>query len=82
MRGVALFFAGLAVSVTCTSGGGTSDPADKPSQRICHPSIHHIVVMLQENRSFDNYFGKLNDYRVSQGLPADVDGSPVDASDR
>lgn len=28
---------------------------------------------MQENRSFDHYFGHLNDYRTSQGLPADVD---------
>src|SRR4051812_2397385 len=37
-------------------------------------AVNHIVYMLQENRSFDNYFGKLNDYRVSKGLGADVDG--------
>ncbi len=43
-------------------------------------AINHIIVMLQENRSFDNYFGKLNDYRVAQGLPADVDGLSPDAS--
>lgn len=28
---------------------------------------------MQENRSFDHYFGHLNDYRKAQGLPADVD---------
>jgi phospholipase C len=32
--------------------------------------------MFQENRSFDHYFGKLNDYRAMQGLPPDVDGIP------
>ena len=31
-------------------------------------SIKHIVVMLQENRSFDNYFSKLGDYAVSRGI--------------
>jgi phospholipase C len=36
--------------------------------------INHIIFMVQENRSFDQYFGKLNDYRVKQGLPADIDG--------
>lgn len=36
--------------------------------------------MAQENRSFDHYFGKLNDYRRSQGLGADVDGLPDDCS--
>jgi phospholipase C len=28
---------------------------------------------MQENRSFDHYFGQLNVYRASQGLPQDVD---------
>jgi len=35
--------------------------------------VKNIVIMMQENRSFDHYFGHLNEYRVSQGLPADVD---------
>ena len=43
-------------------------------------SIKHIIFMLQENRSFDEYFGKLNDYRIANGLPGDVDGLPADAS--
>jgi hypothetical protein len=42
--------------------------------------INHIIFMVQENRSFDQYFGKLNDYRVKQGVPADVDGFPANAS--
>lgn len=36
--------------------------------------------MLQENRSFDHYFGQLNAYRQSKGLPADVDVTPANAS--
>ncbi len=43
-------------------------------------AIKHIVYMLQENRSFDNYFGQLNDYRQMNGLPRDVDGLPAGAS--
>jgi phospholipase C len=39
-------------------------------------SLNHIIFMFQENRSFDHYFGKLNDYRAMQGLPPDVDGIP------
>src|SRR5215471_4242891 len=30
-------------------------------------SVNHIIFLLQENHSFDSYFGKLNDYRASQG---------------
>lgn len=36
---------------------------------------------MQENRSFDEYFGQLNAYRQSQGLGADVDGTPANASE-
>jgi phospholipase C len=43
-------------------------------------SINHIIFMAQENHSFDEYFGKLNDYRQANGLPTDVDGLPPDAS--
>src|SRR5262249_31325825 len=27
-------------------------------------SVNHIIFMMQENRSFDAYFGKLNDFRA------------------
>lgn len=43
-------------------------------------SVNHIIFMAQENRSFDTYFGHLNDYRASQGLSQDVDGMPANAS--
>ena len=43
-------------------------------------SVKHIIFMLQENRTFDNYFGQLNRYRATQGLPQDVDGLPSNAS--
>jgi phospholipase C len=37
-------------------------------------SVNHIIFMMQENRSFDAYFGKLNDYRASTfGLGRDSD---------
>jgi phospholipase C len=30
-------------------------------------SINHVLFMMQENRSFDTYFGMLNPYRKAQG---------------
>ena len=39
--------------------------------------VNHILFVMQENRGFDNYFGKMNDYRASLGLPAGVDGIPA-----
>jgi phospholipase C len=44
-------------------------------------AINHIIFMAQENRSFDTYFGHLDDYRATQfGLPPAVDGMPALAS--
>lgn len=43
-------------------------------------SVNHIIFEMQENRSFDHYFGQLNAYRASLGLPADVDGFPSDCT--
>ncbi|HEX6504289.1 MAG TPA: alkaline phosphatase family protein [Terriglobales bacterium] len=40
-----------------------SDPATLKS------SINHIVIMVQENRSFDSYFGNLSAYWKANGLP-------------
>ena len=40
-------------------------------------SIQHIVFMLQENRSFDNYFGALRDYWAKNGYSdQSLDGLP------
>ena len=36
--------------------------------------LRHIIFYLQENRSFDNYFGMLGPYKASLGLRNDVDG--------
>jgi phospholipase C len=42
-------------------------------------TLKHIIFFMQENRTFDNYFGKLGPYKVSKGLANDVDGTPPDA---
>ena len=36
-------------------------------------AVNHIIFMANENRGFDHYFGHLNDYRASLGLPREVD---------
>jgi len=51
------------ISVTVTNHAGLSN-------------IRHIIYLVQENRSFDDYFGRLGQYRVSKGLPNDIDGVP------
>ncbi len=71
--------------LTACGGTGTSlqsgppptpQPTLPPANTQGISSINHIVFMFQENRSFDHYFGKLNDYRAKLGLPQDVDGIP------
>jgi phospholipase C len=37
--------------------------------------ISHVVFMLQENRTFDTYFGMLNPYRKSNGWTVSEDGN-------
>lgn len=40
-------------------------------------SIHHIIFMAQENRSFDSYFGALREYWAQNGIPDEsLDGLP------
>jgi phospholipase C len=41
-------------------------------------AINHVVFMLQENHSFDNYFGMLNPYRRSKGWNVGDDGHTYD----
>jgi phospholipase C len=48
-------------------------------------AINHIVIMAQENRSFDHYFGHLADYWQANHYPQATNGTtfdaePVDAS--
>lgn len=45
-------------------------------------NVNHIIFMVQENRSFDHYFGQLGAYRASNGYGAasDIDGLPATAT--
>ena len=75
---------GLAVLCTGCGGMGTAEPQPDPNPNPPPPAditaVNHIIYMMQENRSFDHYFGQLNNYRQTQGLGADVDVTPADAS--
>jgi phospholipase C len=41
-------------------------------------AIQHVIFMLQENHSFDNYFGMLNPYRHTNGWDIGDDGKEYD----
>jgi len=44
---------------------------DRPAGTDCLPEVRHIVVVMMENHSFDNYLGVLG---RGDGLPVDGDG--------
>lgn len=64
---------------SCQGLVGISQPPP-PDNPALDAAIHNIVIMVQENRSFDHYFGHLNAYRLANGFPPDVDGAPANAS--
>ena len=43
-------------------------------------NLKHIIFFVQENRSFNDYFGMLGQYRVSLGLPNNIDGIDPNAA--
>ncbi len=53
------------VTVGTSSGGGGGSAT----------AVNHVVMMLQENHTFDNYFGMLNPYRVSNHWNVGDDGN-------
>jgi phospholipase C len=73
-------------TLTATEGNGATTTAQLTvTVGSGLSSIKHIIYLVQENRSFDNYFGKLGVYRAndpftnqSYGAVSDVDGVPDD----
>jgi phospholipase C len=57
-RLLVLAFLGLIVSAGCSSSGGTPVVLTRelPHSESPHRSISHVVVIIQENRSFENFF--------------------------
>ncbi len=70
-------------TLTATGPGGTTTGTATVSVSTANAGItklNHIVIALQENRSFDNYFGMINKYRAMNGLPQDADAFTLDSS--
>jgi phospholipase C len=65
--------------LTCVIPAGSTATANVTFTATLQ-SINHIIFTFQENRSFDHYFGHMNDYRQNLGLDPDVDGTPGNAS--
>jgi phospholipase C len=69
MVGLSLVLCGCQGLVNGSSGSGNIQ------------AVNHIIFMVQENRSFDTYFGQLPAYWQANGFPAQqFDGIPANAS--
>ncbi len=71
-----VLFASTAFLVACGGSGGSAPPAPPPAppQSVACPgcsiqSVNHVIIMIQENRSFDNYFGQMTAYRQANNIP-------------
>jgi phospholipase C len=64
---------------TATATGANNQTATATAPVTVSPanldaSVNHIIFMMQENRTFDHYFGMLNPYRVANGYNVGDDG--------
>ena len=65
-------------TATATGDSGTTPATSETTVEVC-PSgttcdIDHVIFMMQENRTFDTYFGMLNPYRQANGWNIGDDG--------
>ena len=82
---VVIFFVSLVSFTGCGSGsvsaGGpspTPTPSATPTSATLQSSVNHIIILAQENRSFDHYFGHLMQYWQKNGYPQASNGTTLD----
>jgi phospholipase C len=70
----------VSVATACNkSNPGVADASagrdlSTPSPGTARDKIKHVVIILQENRSFDHYFGT---FPGAEGIPVDKSGNPT-----
>jgi hypothetical protein len=64
-------------SVSGNKGTPGPTPGGPPPAGIT--AVNHVVILIQENRSFDHYFGQMTAYRKANGIP--INGSPATIED-
>ena len=60
---------------TATAGNASSTATVTVVPAGSTQAINHVVFMMQENHTFDNYFGMLNNYRRSTNMNIGDDGN-------
>ena len=63
------------LTVTNSAGTVTAQATVMVNHSGSLGSIQHVIFMLQENRSFDTYFGMLNPYREANNWNVGADGN-------
>jgi phospholipase C len=71
------------VTYTATATGTSGQSVTATTQVTVTPagsfqSVQHVVMLLQENRTFDTYFGMLNPFRKANNLSVGDDGKEYD----
>lgn len=64
---------GLSMLTGCAGVGLGGSPTPTPAPGVGIQNVNQIIFMMQENRSFDVYFAKMNDFRAGLGLGRDTD---------
>jgi phospholipase C len=60
-------FALATLTALSAVASGQASPAGTSQAPADITAVNHVIFMLQENRSFDSYFGMLNPYRRARG---------------
>lgn len=60
------------------SPSATPTPTPVPTSATLQNSVNHIIILAQENRSFDHYFGHLMQYWQKNGYPQATNGTTLD----
>ncbi len=69
----------MTTTYTADATGATGNVSDTATVTVIPPGgnspINHVIFMMQENHTFDNYFGMLNPYRRSHNMNVGDDGN-------
>jgi phospholipase C len=68
-----------------SSAGNNPPPSPSPTPTpvataTLQNSVNHIIILAQENRSFDHYFGHLMQYWQKNGYPQATNGTTLDGT--
>jgi phospholipase C len=67
--------ASIAVMTACQGLGAGGAPQPTPTPVGSIASVNHIIIMVQENRSFDSYFGNMTAFRQQSSPPIPINSS-------